>query len=405
MIKLTIKQARRFMLYKQGLLGSYRFVAKAGALLYIEQAGCIQFDPVDCCGKNAELVLQSRVRGFSKKMLQELLYNDRLLVDYPDKQLSIIPVSDWPYFARYRKLALDTGKEFEGLSELETYAKSYIREHGPVSSDELPLEGEIFWHSAIHWSGNWHGKSKAARSVLEQLYSTGELLIHHKEGTRKYYDLTEKYLDTRLITAQDPLPDEHEHRKWRVLRRIGAVGLLWNRQSDAWLNISGFTPDERNAIFTELEAEGKILPIQVEGIRSVLYCRAEDRKLLDEACADVRFTPRCELIAPLDCMMWDRKLIEALFGFSYSWEIYTPPEKRRYGYYTLPVIYGDRFIGRTEIVCDRKNAVMELRHFWPEDAKLPKAFDAAFDKCLARFAKFNGCVKIVRAEGECEDET
>ena len=84
---MTREQARRFILSKQGLLGKYRFVGKPGAYQYIRQSGCIQYDPVDVCGKNAELTLQSRVRGFTKKMLADLLYKDRLLVDYTDKEL------------------------------------------------------------------------------------------------------------------------------------------------------------------------------------------------------------------------------------------------------------------------------------------------------------------------------
>ena len=89
MTELKNIQARQFILAKQGLLGSYRFFGKEGAYEYIRQAGCIQYDPVDVCGKNAELTLQSRVKGFQKTMLEELLYRDRLLVDYADKELSI----------------------------------------------------------------------------------------------------------------------------------------------------------------------------------------------------------------------------------------------------------------------------------------------------------------------------
>ena len=100
MIPLTIEEARNFILLKQGLLGEYRFTGKQGALDYVRQAGCIQFDPVDACGKNAELTLQSRVKGFTKQTLYELLYEDRSLVDYPDKNISIIPAEDWPYFER-----------------------------------------------------------------------------------------------------------------------------------------------------------------------------------------------------------------------------------------------------------------------------------------------------------------
>lgn len=126
MIGLTNRQARQFMLLKQGLLGEYRFIGKQGAYEYVRQAGCIQFDPVDACGKNAELTLQSRVKGFTKKMLYELLYEDRLLLDFPDKNLSILPMEDWPYFERYREAARKCGKQFPELPKLEEQAKNYI---------------------------------------------------------------------------------------------------------------------------------------------------------------------------------------------------------------------------------------------------------------------------------------
>ncbi|MBR5985591.1 MAG: winged helix DNA-binding domain-containing protein, partial [Clostridia bacterium] len=156
MVTMTRQQARQFILAKQGLIGAHRFTGKSGALAFVKQAGCIQFDPVDVCGKNAELTLQSRVRGFKKSMLSELLYKDRALVDYSDKELSIWPTEDWPYFSSYRARSLAMGETFQGLKELEERALDYIREHGPVSSDTLPIEGEIFWHSSMHWSGNWH---------------------------------------------------------------------------------------------------------------------------------------------------------------------------------------------------------------------------------------------------------
>ena len=96
---ITKQQARQFILSKQGLTGAYRFIGKEGAYEYVRQAGCIQYDPVDVCGKNAELTLQSRVKGFKKSMLNELLYDDRRLVDYADKELSIWCAEDWRYFS------------------------------------------------------------------------------------------------------------------------------------------------------------------------------------------------------------------------------------------------------------------------------------------------------------------
>lgn len=395
MLTLTNKQARQFILLKHGLLGAHKFIGKQGALEFVRQAGCIQFDPVDSCGKNAELTLQSRVKNFTKQTLSELLYTDRSLVDFPDKNLSIFPTEDWPYFQRYRQAAKDGGRNFPELEELEKQAIEYIRINGAVSSDDLPIQGSIHWHSSIHWSGVWNGNTNAARAVLEQLYSTGVLIIHHKNGSRKYYDLADKYLPAQLLDSPDPLPDDFAHKKWRVLRRIGAVGLLWNRPSDAWLNIWDMKSLERIQIFKELLSEGKILAVQVEGISAELYCRAEDHPLLETVLENRDYKPRCEFLAPLDCFLWDRKLIKALFDFEYSWEIYTPAPKRKYGFYVLPILYGDRFAGRIEAVCQSKTNVLLVKNIWYEDGvRQTKKLLSEIDKTLKRFARFNQCGSI-----------
>lgn len=400
MITLTNQQARAFILSKQGLLGEHKFIGKQGALDFVRQAGCIQFDPVDACGKNAELTLQSRVKGFSKQLLYELLYEDRRLVDYPDKNISIIPAEDWPYFERYRQTARESGLRFPGMAALEEQARAYIRENGPVSSDELPIPGTIHWHSCLHWSGSWDGETNAARAALEQLYSTGELIIHHKKGARKYYDLAERHLPPDLLAAPDPLPGEGGHLKWRIRRRIGAVGLLWNRPSDAWLNSWGLKTPQRTKAFEDLLAEEKILEVAVEGLKHTLYCRAEDLPLLDLVRQGAAFKPRCELIAPLDCMMWDRNLIRALFDFDYTWEIYTPAVKRRYGFYVLPMIWGDRFAGRVEAVAAAKTGTLTVKNIWYEQGvKRTKTLENALGVTLRRLGKFNQCREIVLPEG------
>jgi len=392
MTNLTNQQARQFILLKHGLLGEHKFHGKEGAMDFIRQTGCIQFDPVDLCGQNAQIMLHSRVKGITKAAFHELLYTDRQLVDYPDKNLSIMPVTDWPYFERYRAAAKAGGQRFEGMAELEEQALAYIRENGPANSDSLPLKGGIRWHSSIHWSGSGNSTTKAGRAVLEQLYSTGKLIIHHKKGTRKYYDLAENHIPYEILSAPDPLPNEIEHQKWRVLRRIGAVGLLWNRPSDAWLYIQNLNSARRNEIFCVLLDEGKITPVTVEGITHKFYIRTEDMQLIEEVKKAPSQKPRCELIAPLDCFIWDRKVINALFHFHYSWEIYTPPDKRKYGPYVLPIIYGEGFAGRIEAICDRKNKTLIVKNIWFEDGiNQTKKLQTAIDRCIKRFAKFNNC--------------
>ena len=401
MFEVTKEQAKQFILSRQGLLGKHRFAGKDGAYQYVRQAGCIQFDPVDVCGKNAELTLQSRVKGFRKQTLHDLLYKDRLLVDYSDKELSIWPSEDWPYFSGYRERSMAHGKNFAGIPELEEEAIGYIRKHGPVSSDTLPIEGKIYWHSSMHWSGHWHEDSQAARSVLEQLYTDGVLLIHHKSGSRKFYDLADKYLSAELLHAPNPCRDEAELLDWRIRRRIGAIGLLWNRRSDAWLGI-GMDTQQREEAFARMEASGRITAVQAEGIRMLLYMLSEDIPLLQAVLKDeIDTKARLEFLAPLDPMMWDRKLIEAVWDYQYSWEIYTPAEKRKYGYYVLPVLYGQDLAGRIEAAADRKNNRLVVKNIWYEPhVRLTKKLNHALDEAVQRLARFNECDGVLFAEKE-----
>ena len=395
MIALTKTQARMFILAKQGLLGNYRFSGKDGAFAYVRQAGCIQYDPVDVCGKNAELTLQSRVKGFRKSMLAELLYKDRLLVDYADKELSIWPAEDWPYFFPYRERSRKLGAGFPGLAELEQEALSYIRANGPVSSDTLPIGGEIFWHSSMHWSGHWHKDSKAARSVLEQLYTDGTLVIHHKNGSRKFYDLAERHLEASLLTADFPCADNEDLLCWRVLRRIGAVGLLWDKNSPAFLGIE-MKADRRKAVLSTLEERGAILSARVDGIKPTFYYRAEDEPLMRAVLAGTTDNKaRMEFLAPLDPLLWDKAMLAALWDFRYSWEIYTPADKRKYGYYTLPVLWGSDFIGRIEAAADQKEDTLRVKNIWLEPGvRQTGKLQLAFDRTLCRFARFNDCSKV-----------
>mgnify|MGYP002564074366 CR=1 FL=1 len=388
MIHLNNSQARQFMLLKQGLLGKHIFVEKSGALDYIRQAGCIQFDPVDICGQNAELTLQSRVKRFNKKQLHELLYKDRKLFDYPDKQLSIIPVEDWPYFERFREASRNKLLQHPELQEHIINIRAYIEKNGAVCSGDFKLEGETNWYSAINWSTG----GTMARSVLEQMYSSGDLIIHHKKGSRRYYDLAERHIPAEILNAPEPFPDEFSHQKWRVLRRIGAIGLIWDSSSAAWLNIWNLTTETRHKIFNVLIDEGVISKLKVEGLKNDFYFLTKDLRLIEQVLSGSKFEPRCELIAPLDPLMWDKKLIRTIFGFDYGWEIYTPPQKRQYGVYVLPLLYGDKFIGRIEAICNRKVKMLTVNNIWYEkDVRLTKKQRTTVVSRLKKFAVFNDC--------------
>ena len=378
-LNLTLDEAKRFILYKQGLLGDHRFSGKKGVLDFVRQAGCIQFDPIDVCGRNAELVLQSRVAGFTKQLLYELLYEDRKLLDNFDKNLAIIPVENWPNFKRDRNWHLEHERSFEEIQEACEKIKAIIKERGAVCSADLEMSEKVDWY----WT-----TTKLSRAALEHMYFRGELAIHHKNKGIKYYDLIEHCLPEKILKAADPYPDDFDHKKWRVLERIGSLGLLWNRPSDAWLGIGDLKADTRNKIFDSLLQEGCITPVHVEGIKYTLYCLSKDTKIA-KIINEEASPSRCEFIAALDNMMWDRNLIKAIWNFDYKWEIYTPAAQRKYGYYVLPILYGENLIGRIEPVYDKKSKQLQIKNIWYEpDIKIIKKIESAMAATIKRFEQF-----------------
>ena len=168
--------------------------------------------------------------------------------------------------------------------------------------------------------------------------------------------------------------------------------MLWDRRSDAWLGID-MAPEERNAAFARLEREGAITAIRAEGVRFPLYMLSADLPLFESVLSgESAPRSRLEFLAPLDPMLWDRNLAEALWDFRYSWEIYTPPAKRKYGYYVLPMLWGDRFIGRIEPKADRKAGTLTVRNVWLEDGVRPtKKLAGLINGAVRRLAAFNGC--------------
>lgn len=133
--------------------------------------------------------------------------------------------------------------------------------------------------------------------------------------------------------------------------------------------------------------------------------RVEDIPFARQCVDQNSWKKRCEFIAPLDNLMWDRKLIQALFGFDYKWEIYTPADKRRYGHYVLPVIYGDRFIGRIEASADTKKQTLLVKNIWLEpDVKRTKRMDEAIDAAIRRFSLFNQCKDIIMVKSDQNGE-
>jgi uncharacterized protein YcaQ len=377
-ISITIKksQARKFLLRYHGLYGEFEFRGKEGILAYIRRVGCIQYDPLNVVGTNPELVLRSKVEDFDRGMLFELLYSDRKLIDYWDKCMSVFPIEDWPYFSRLREQYGAWCRSNEAVVER---VRAEIESRGALCSGDLEGDEKVDWA--------W-GPTRLSRAALEGMYHAGRLGVHHKAHTRKYYDLTERLIPEQYFAGTDPFEKDGEYYAWFVLRRIGSVGLLWNRPSDAWIGIRGMKSLERNEAFAKLAEEGRIVAVEVEGLQHSLYMRSADMGIMERVLAEDRPNERASVLAPLDNLIWDRQLIRELFDFEYRWEVYKPAAERKYGYYVLPVVYGDRIVARFDPVKHRKNAPLEIRNWWWEDgvdtddARMAKSIQ----RCLERFA-------------------
>ena len=382
-MKITKRQARRFILAHQGLWPPYGLEGKAGVLNHIRRVGCIQFDPLNIVGRNPELVLQARVSDFRPLMLQELLYQDRKLLDGWDKMMSIYSVEEWPHFSRRREAARrNRGRSREAVTSILPQVRKEIEERGPLSSIDLDFDQTVDW--------SW-APTRLARAALESMYFWGELIIHHKVNTRKVYDFASRHIPRGLLSAKDPNETEEQYQDWYVLRRIGSVGLLWDRSGDAWLAMPGIKSKERRAVLARLLQQGKVLEIRIVGMKPPLYVRSEDQDRLIQILDSNVQAPRAVILAPLDNLLWDRRFVEELFDFHYRWEVYKPVAQRQYGYYVLPILYGDRFVARFEPGRDKKSKALIIKNWWWESGVNPsKRMQSDLANCFKRFLSYLG---------------
>ena len=384
-ILLDKKQAAGFMLLKHGLAGPKRYKGQEGVLKLTCDLGCVQYDPVSISARSSELFYLSRVQFYKPSMLNSLLYEKRRLVDYFDKCMCIIPIEDLKYFRRTMEGYKHYKTSREEIEKLKPAVMKAALESEYIQPSDLGIKDRLKWF--------W-GDTTAARAAVERLYFEGELAIHHKKGTVRYYCIPEKTGVGEYYTAPDPISDDTEHFKWRLLRRARSFGLLSLRRSDAYLGIHGMSGGQRGRLLNELADEGKLIPVSLEGSR--YYITESDRAFLEAVLnGHMKTDARCELIAPLDNFMWDRRLISELFGFDYKWEIYTPAHLRRYGSYVLPVLYRDRLAARAMPSSDRKTGILSLEGFWREDWFEPsEGFKKAFFASLNRLAGICGCREV-----------
>ena len=382
-IRITKQQARRYLIRRHCLTDDTALADDEAVIAYIRGAGCIQFDPLDVVGRNPDLVLQARSGLYRKGDIEKLLYRDRRLFDVWDKNMSICAVEDWPHFSRHRRTMQTRCREFrEAIAAITLY----LRENEYACSSDFELEERVDWH---------YGPQRLAKAALECMCYAGLAVVHHKKGTRRYYCLAENFIPRHLLKLKDPNSSEEDYAGWLVLRRMNSIGLLWNRGGDAWLGTVAFKSEQRNAGFSKLLREGSITALRVEGIDHPVYIDSGKLSALQSSIDVPVPDDNVRILAPLDNMLWDRKLLAELFGFEYKWEVYVPLPQRKYGYYVLPVLRGDRFVGRTELRVDKQRRTLIVQSFWREKGvRSSGKLTRDFKRCLQRFMEYLGCVDV-----------
>jgi uncharacterized protein YcaQ len=388
MIHISKEEARNYLVRYHNLDGSNDFCGEEGVMEYFKRAGSIQYDPLNVVGRNPDLVLQSRIKDYSPEILESLLYEKRYLLDGWDKMMSIYSREDWPFFSRVRKEKEAQIKEllkrrrsveaFQLIDEI----KNMLKEQGPLQANRIP--------ASTTNPGSW-GHRKLSSAALDFMFHTGEVGIYKKINTQKVYDLIENLLPNSLICFGDPFQSNHEFCRWYIKRRIGSVGLLWNKNGGGWLGDFIQKKDLRSEILKELIEEGEILEIQVEGIKDIFYIRNKDMEFLNNKIE----SKEARFLAPLDNMLWDREMTKAIFDFDYSWEVYVPVNKRKYGYYVLPVLYKTRLVARFEPEMHRNNDPLSIKNWWWEEgveitSDMRSGIESAFDN----FCKYLCCESV-----------
>jgi uncharacterized protein len=366
-VKVTAEAARRFLVARH-FLAPARTLAGGpdGVLEVFRRFGSIQFDPIAVAGRNHDLVLHARVAGYEPAWC-DVLYERGEIFEATNKALSFVPASEFPWF---RHVMGRKGPRFHNAALADNAAVAErvlerIRAEGPLSSLDFERETGP--------TKDWFGMPEnAVRAVLEAYTVTGVIGLAGRDGNLRYYDLLERLLPAELLGQKVP---EREQVRHKLLSRYRAHGLLGpGGAGGTFARIAD--PKPRNELREELVALGALVPVEVEGVRGKRLVLEEELALLQ---APPEPAPSVAFIAPFDSLLWDTGLLASLFAYDYVWEGFFPPGKRRWGYYVLPITFGDRFVGRIEPRIDHDRARVEVLDVWWEDGFAPRRADGFVD--------------------------
>ena len=395
MLTITIDTARRFILGKQGLWPGRRWRGITGAEQAMRAMEYLQLDPLQIIARSHDITLHSRVLDYTPGMWEDLAYRQRKFFDWGG-WLAARPMDELPHWrvvmrreresnARLRSMASDHA---EAIVEM----RAILRERGTVSNRDFTMATRTRTQS-------YRGRKDSALA-LYYLWRTGEVMTHHRERFERVYALTETVAPAHLIRESD----EAEADRFLIKKEASFSGLSrLNRVADSFLR--GVPFDRAKQLREAMVADGDIVEVRVEGWKEVHCTLGSDADALHdlmagrvpEAWAPLETTTTDEVVflAPLD-QVSARGRAKVLFGFDYVWEVYKPEHQRKFGYYALPILWGDRLVGRFDSKLDRTTNTFVILGLWLEDEALgsDEAFAEALARGFARFVTFLGASRF-----------
>lgn len=391
-IKTTKKALRRFLLEHQQLLNptivNIHSPLHERVYQMITQLECVQLDPVAAVSTNQHLVLSARIPNLPPEVLNDLLSTNHIF-EYFANAACIIPMEDYPIFEPKRK-AIEA-RLLPELSALGTVAEEVLQR----LDDEGPLPAKAFTSDQIvhgYWD-NQAASTKATSHALNLLMDMAHIRVVERVGKQRLYDLTRRTVPPALLEQAERIdPKVALHALLQKYLRAYRVF----EPSDARFGWQKLTAKERRESIAQGVQAEHIIPVQIEGVERLYYILTADAKKLmehigDEQHNEVQDGQSIYFLPPLDNLLWSRQRLEDLFDFTYRWEIYTPATKRKYGYYAMPILAGDKLIGRIDPRLDRTKRHLHIERLQFEaQVEKDKALKEHVHNAIRRFACTHG---------------
>jgi uncharacterized protein YcaQ len=386
MLTIDIATARRFILGKQGLWPGRRWRGSAGTEQAMRAMDYLQLDPLQIIARSHDIKLYSRVLDYRPGMWEDLTYQQRKFFDWGG-WLAVRPMDELPHWRVAMRREREQNPRMIGIASDHADAidemRDILRERGTVSNRDFAMATRTRTQS-------YRGRKDSALA-LYYLWLTGEVMTHHRERFERVYALTEMVAPAEFIRESD----DDEANRFLILKDVSFSGLTQlKRVQDAFHR--GVPFDKAKQIRDALLADGSIIQVQVEGWKAPHYAVGSDAPLLAELSAgrvpaawaplDTSTAEEAVFLAPLDHVS-ARGRAKVVFGFDYIWEVYKPEDQRKFGYYVLPILWGERLVARFDSKLDRATNTFVVLGLWLEDQALGQ--DAAFAEALGRgFARF-----------------